>query len=344
MAVIKTKTIKTITLAVCLVAVCAGGAFAQAPFTIRQPADGSTTREKVKVEIPRASIKPGGFVTIYIDDKFHVALNPSEDTTKQFFTYFWDTKGEEVPDGEHTIRAVLYERASQSADAVNEMATSEVKVNIANKIKDVTSLKLRYKFHEGENLNYRRDSRAYVVGAESAAGKATGDIDLSAVKSKLVFGVDDVRPDDDTALVRNKLTYLSLLNDQREVTLSTEELSGSLYEELSQRGEIKYMEGNPTTFAKFASYNLAVENTFDLPVLPLTQVTVGQTWTTPGQSLELPGLPSFVQQRVKMGEQIRGRGVGKQLQDRENSPVVQRAADENGDIRRDCGNAADHHD
>ena len=307
----KRISLKAITLAACLVAISAGSALAQsAPFTIRQPADGSTTREKVKVEIPRASIKPGGFVTIYIDDKFRVALNPREDTTKPF-TYLWDTKAEEVPDGEHTIRAVLSEPASQGSDAVNEMATSEVKINLANKIKGATSLLLRYKFHENETLEYRRDSRAYVVGIESANGsKATGDIELNLVKSKLVLGVDDVRPAEDVALVRNKVTFLSMLTDQqginKEFTLAPEDLTGSLYQELSQRGEIKYVAGLDQSFLKYAQAGLAIENSLDLPVLPLTPITIGQTWTTPGQSLELPGLPAILQPGVKMDNKFEG--------------------------------------
>ncbi len=301
----KFKAIKTLAIAVGLAVIGAGAALAQSPFTIRQPADGSTTREKIKVEIPRASIRPGGFVTLYIDDKFRVALNPKDDTTKPF-TYYWDTKSENVPDGEHTIRAVLSEPASQGSDAVNEMATSEVKINLANKIKAETSLLLRYKYHEGENLEYRRDSRAYVVGAESAAGKATGDIELNAVKSKLVLGVDDVRPAEDVALVRNKLTFLSLLTDQAEYTLAPEDLTNSLYQELSKRGEIKYVAGLEPSFLKYAAAGLAIENTLDLPVLPLTPVTIGQTWTTPGQSLELPGLPSLIQPFVKMDNKFEG--------------------------------------
>ena len=68
---------------------------AQAPFTIRRPSDGSTVREKVKVEIPRSSIKLGSFVAFYIDDKFLVAVAPPEGQAEGFgkpFTFYWDTK------------------------------------------------------------------------------------------------------------------------------------------------------------------------------------------------------------------------------------------------------------
>src|ERR1051326_5556349 len=120
-------------LAVCALAL---GSFsrlshAQAPpFTIRRPPDGATVREKVRVEIPRASIKPGGFVAFYLDDKFHVALAPpdTETSARQPFTFVWDTKGSNIPAGDHPTRAVLFEPAAGAeATAVTEKATSEVK-------------------------------------------------------------------------------------------------------------------------------------------------------------------------------------------------------------------------
>src|ERR1041385_9272500 len=85
---------------------------AQAPVTIRRPKDGTTVREKLRIEIPRDSIHTGGFVALYVDDTFAVALPPEEQEeggSKTPFTYIWDTKGTGVTDGEHTVRAVLYE-------------------------------------------------------------------------------------------------------------------------------------------------------------------------------------------------------------------------------------------
>jgi len=47
------------------------------PFNILRPADGAIVREKVRIEVPRASIPQGGFVGIYIDGKFHIAGTPT---------------------------------------------------------------------------------------------------------------------------------------------------------------------------------------------------------------------------------------------------------------------------
>src|ERR1051325_5175667 len=55
-----------------------------APFTIRRPPDGATVREKVAIEIPRASIAPGGFVALYLDGKFYTALPPAPNSNKPF--------------------------------------------------------------------------------------------------------------------------------------------------------------------------------------------------------------------------------------------------------------------
>ena len=305
-------------LAVGITALFAGSsAFAQAPFTIRRPPDGSTVREKVRVEIPRASIREGGFVAIYLDDKFDVALAPDADTTKPF-TYVWDTKAEKkdadgkptfVADGEHTIRAVLFEPSSQGSDSVAETASSEVKLNLANKIKNgPTSLLLRYKFHEGDNLDYARDSRAIVIGGESSAGQGTGDIDLNASHSKLFIGVDDVRPAEDVNLVRNKLTALSVLFAEREVTLDRDQLTGSTYQELDSRGRVLYANpiGVSLVQGDFIALGIGIDTTLELPTLPITPVTVGQTWRVPGQSLELPGYPAFAQPRVIMENKFEG--------------------------------------
>src|SRR5262245_49371750 len=111
-----------------------GRANAEAPFTIRRPPDGATVREQVRIELPRASIKPGGFVAFYIDDKFHSAQAPQENSKARVFTFVWDTKGDAVADGEHAIRAVLYEPAGDNPVAVAEKEASEVKLTVANRI------------------------------------------------------------------------------------------------------------------------------------------------------------------------------------------------------------------
>ena len=118
-----------LTIAGCVVSTL--GAVAQnAPFTIRRPPDGSVVREKVRIEIPLSSIKMGAFVAIYLDEEFQGALIPDEKAEKaKKFTYTWDTKLGKVPDGPHTVRAVLYEPAKDAADSVTSQQKAEFRQN-----------------------------------------------------------------------------------------------------------------------------------------------------------------------------------------------------------------------
>ena len=313
------------------VAVCAAafsglngfsGAHAQqgAPFTISRPPDGTHVREKVRVEIPRGSIGPGGFVAFYLDatdkseGKFMLALAPpdSEEDNSKPFTYIWDTKNSNISDGEHTIRAVLYEPAGGSTGAVNEKGMTEVKINVENKIKpgpDVpTSFLLRYQYREGESLTYNRDGRAVIVGHDSPTGGINSDIEIMSAKSKLLMSVEDVRFDAEAqtklALVRNKLTELSILNGGQEITVDPTALSNSIYQELLPEGRVHYETGIASGLAEFTAQGLPVNNSMELPLMPTLRVAVGDTWTTPNQRLDIPGVPPILQPAVTLNNKL----------------------------------------
>jgi hypothetical protein len=300
-------------LAVCVVALSSYGRVQaqQAPFTIRRPPDGATVREKVRIEIPRASIGTGGFVAIYLDGKFHQALAPedTESSENKPFTFVWDTKGSGISDGEHTVRAVNYGPVGENATAATEKGASEVKLIVANKIKDgPSSLLLRYKYREGENLQYSRDGQAVIVGGVSQTGTTTSDQPLDSVRSKLEVSVEDVRYDSEAqaevALVRNKLISLSILTSGQEVTLDPNQLSNSMYQELLPEGRMIYETGAASGMAEFTAQGLPINNTLELPLLPTGRVQVGDTWTTPNQRLDLPGMPPILQPKVRLQNKL----------------------------------------
>jgi hypothetical protein len=280
-------------------------AHAQAPFTIRRPKDGTTVREKLRVEIPRASIHAGGFVALYVDDNFAIALPPEEQeegAADKPFTYVWDTKGTGVTDGEHTLRAVLYEPSA--GVGVNEVARTEVRITVANKIHDGPSaVLLRYKYHEGDNLEYSRNGKAVAVGALSESGKI-GDEDLGSVKGTLRLAVEDTRFDSEAQssiyLVRNKLTSLSILNGGQEQVFEPSQLSNSMYQELLPDGRVQYETGDKTGTQEFTSLGLPVNNTLELPLLPTLEVSVGSEWKTQNQRIDIPGLSPSKQPRVTL--------------------------------------------
>ncbi len=121
---------------------------AEKPLTISAPKDGSEVREKVQVVVPRTTIPPNGFVAVYIDGKFRVALAPPsvEDVTDKKLpadapvTYVWDTKApftddqtaanddRLVQDGPHVIEIKSYKESGAQAE------TAAVQVNVKNGI------------------------------------------------------------------------------------------------------------------------------------------------------------------------------------------------------------------
>ncbi len=288
--------------------ISAAHAQGQSPFTIRKPLDGSSVREKVRIEIPRASIGTNGFVAIYVDGKFALALAPEEsDDAGKPFTYVWNTKSDKISDGEHTIRAVLFEPSGTTGSG--EKGSSEVKVNVANIIHDgPTSLLLRYKYAEGVNRDYSREGKSFIVGGVSETGTTTSDQNLADVKSKIHFDIQDVRFDSDkgmdVALVRNKLTELSILQNGAETTLDPGQLSNSVYQELAPTGKAFFEIGTAAGLAEFLSLGLPVNNTLELPELPTARVEAGYTWQTEGQRLDIPGMPEALQPRVKIDNKL----------------------------------------
>ncbi len=280
----------------------------QSPFTIRKPLDGSSVREKVRIEIPRASIGTNGFVAIYVDGKFALALAPEEsEESGSPFTFVWDTKSDKISDGEHTVRAVLFEPNGNTG--ASEKGSSEVKVNVANIIHDgPSSLLLRYKYSEGVNRDYAREGKSFIVGGVSETGTTTSDQNLADVKSKIHYDIQDVRFDADkgmdVALVRNKLTELSILQNGAETTLDPGQLSNSVYQELASTGKAFFEIGTAAGLAEFMSLGLPVNNTLELPELPTARVQIGDTWQTEGQHIDIPGMPQALQPRVKIENRL----------------------------------------
>ncbi len=283
---------------------------AQSPFTILRPPDDATVREKVRVEIPRKSIKDGGFVAFYIDDKFYIALSPKTEGDSEIkpFTFIWDTKEAGISDGQHSVKAILYEPAEGANKvAVTEKSVSEVKVIVANKIKDgPKSLTLRYKYRNGANLTYNRDSKSLIVGGISPNGMTTSDEILSSIKSKFLLGIEDSRPAEDVALVRNKMTSLSVLAGTQESTIDPAQLAGSMFQELNAQGKVLYETGGQDLGGMTSAEGQPILTTLELPLLPLQRITVGSTWVTPAERLDIPGLPPQMQPRVPLQNKFMG--------------------------------------
>lgn len=126
-------------------------AAAEKPLEIAEPKDGSTVKEIVRVLVPRAGVPTNGFVSIYIDDKFIVALAlPSTEELEEKglpvdspLVYSWDTKApvsddssllaqdRSIADGPHVIEIRSYDADGQERERVRTQVILKNKLDVS---------------------------------------------------------------------------------------------------------------------------------------------------------------------------------------------------------------------
>ena len=197
----------------------AASAGADKPLELIEPKDGAEVREKVKIVIPRASVPAEGFVAIYIDKQFKVALAPpsAEDLQEKKLppnspvTYVWDTKApltsdtnvtaqdRFAQDGPHVISIKSYRG---DGGLVEEVAAQVTLKNILDSATN-QAVPLMYGGREGEQyevehtVNFQADAgqtgfRAY--GAPSGpASSSAGPSKLAHTEtSRYLVSLEDV--------------------------------------------------------------------------------------------------------------------------------------------------------
>ncbi len=127
------------------------------PLELAEPKDGSDVKEKVKLVVPREGIPPGGFVAVYIDDKFRVALAPPSEADLEEqgkaadspLEYVWNTKAaltddssalaaeRFLADGPHVVEIRSYDANGSEIERV------KAQVNLRNTIDAVTNKPIR---------------------------------------------------------------------------------------------------------------------------------------------------------------------------------------------------------
>jgi hypothetical protein len=117
------------------------------PLTVLTPQDGAVVRENVRIVVPRDSVPDDGFVAIYIDNKFRVALAPGASTNPRLakapVTYIWDTKQpltldttvvdaeRIVSDGPHVVEVRSYRSDGTEAERVKKQVILQNTINVA---------------------------------------------------------------------------------------------------------------------------------------------------------------------------------------------------------------------
>lgn len=182
---------------------------ASRPLELLTPKPNSTVREKVAITIPRESIPPDGFVSIYVDKQFKVALappavdegdekpeengGPGKKPVDLNVKYVWDTK-QPLTD---SITATAEDRFAQDGAHLIEVTTHKSDGSLAERVLVPVTLqnKIAGALNRPANLRYggsvgRQYELEHIVNLE-ASGIAEG-----------------VRPGQVTAPTNDKFTHI----------------------------------------------------------------------------------------------------------------------------------------
>ncbi|HJP82673.1 MAG TPA: hypothetical protein VJ835_04135 [Fimbriimonadaceae bacterium] len=268
-----------------------GAAFAQAPFTIVRPADGSKVREKVSVLIPKNSIPQGGYVGVFLNGKFVEAVVPP--LQGKYYNYVLDTKGRGIADGKVNLEMVLYVDYNENPRIVDR---SSVTVNVANSASiaiPANGFRLRYKFAPKTQLVYGLQVRAAfstISGTQNRAGGRPAELPLEAEKIRLLYAVDNSYGNGDGLVRIQALTtpgkdwVVLTSGNTGEPTKYFDYMMHPIYMRISNTGrEIfgsvpNYFAMEGTSGSTGEDVNLNLYALYPLPTLPEKAVRPGDSW------------------------------------------------------------------
>lgn len=270
----------------------ASAVMAQAPFTIVRPADGSRVREKVRVLIPKGSIPPGGYVGVFLNDKFLEAVLPP--LKGKYYEYVLDTKGRGLPDSPSgspdKLELVLYAEANDKARVVDRSSVDLRISNYNNIPVPNKGLSLRYRFVPGQELVYQMTQTVSVsqqTEAQLARGGKAATMDSEGEKIRLSYAVVNSYGNGDGLLRLQPMPTKG--KDYADLTVTGETEPKRYYD--SEMASI-YMRVSSTGHEIFGSMppyvpmegtsggggNFSLFAAFPLPTLPTKLVRPGDSW------------------------------------------------------------------
>ncbi|NSW77822.1 MAG: collagen-like protein [Chthonomonadetes bacterium] len=276
------------------------------PFNILRPADGAIVRERVRIEVPRASIPQGGYVGIYIDGRFQTSLAPRQDDKEPRLRYIWDTKvpivdpstqkPEPVQDGEHTITVVLYDPEGRAMDR------AEVRVQVANREGinlPAMGTRLQYRFRLGENVNYKQHDEVILLAGQTGAeitGGVTGEQVAYEADTFFNLFVYDIRGSQ--YIIRQRANKQQVLAYNQPVYTLGKEMFRAVLQFVTPLGSVVYQNVDTTN-------DPYVFRVMVLPILPELRVKPGDTWSSWAHIL-LPDMPVERARKVLAQNKLEG--------------------------------------
>lgn len=289
-----------------ILATMATVAFAQAPFTIMRPLEGSTVREIVDVLLPAGSVPSGTYIGIRIDGKFVEATVPSTDEKRKAQIYRLDTKRLKIADGEHTLRLDLFGNFQGGARMID---STEVKIRVGNQdgiVIPEDGLKLNYKFIKGTTSIYKVEQfemTSILSEARNKMGGRATEIPVGGETVRLLYSVEDVKPGGN-GLMRSQIlpnvgkdyAIVTATGDAQPKRYSADTFA-PIYRIISPTGREIYVDA-PVWFGMLgtegAGSPLDLYAIDSLPLLPSDKVKPGDRWQS-GINLPSGGLEKIWQ-------------------------------------------------
>lgn len=266
-------------------------ALAQAPFTIVRPAEGARVREVIKIQIPKNSVPPGGYISVAVNGQFIEATLP--EVKGEMYEYPLDTKKRRLADGPLAIEVTLYGPSSGRNAAIIDR--SKVNVTLENKapVKEKNGVLLRYRYRRGAEWIYHNQSLVSLLSISSEEEKR-GAIPAEQIVVDETFDsrftIDNVYPSGNALMRIEPLpdSYGNLVFTEPDGSyrvFQTEEL-GALYSEVMTDGRSVFYSIPPSFGANSDTARQKVAILLNWSPLPLERQKVGDKWAT---TISMPG-------------------------------------------------------
>lgn len=288
--------------------------FAQNPFNIVRPLDGSKVRETVKFQLPKNSVPPNSYVGVFVNDRFFEATTLT--ANGKYYEYNLDTKNRGLSDGKTKFEFVLYTEFGENTRITDR---SSVVLNVANR-QSITvpdsGIKLRYSYRVGTEWVYRLSQN---INVEEVVNNRSRIVTSRNESVNLLYAVDDSYSNGDGLL---RLTAIPDKGKESIVITASSSPDPRRYD-LTELAPI-YMKVSSTGNEVYGTIPIAMPidgsggnvsrtdlyASFPLPTLPSRSVRPGDAWQSRFQfgSLNLED-PSSIRTLVRPAP-ARGEFVG----------------------------------
>lgn len=272
-----------------LFGLAASSVFAQAPFTIVRPVDGSKVKEVVRILFPKNSIPGTGYIGIYINGKLLEATVPQK-VEGNYLVYELDTKARKIKDGVLNLKAVLFAEGASKPTVVD---TSSVNLNVTNTSSisiPAGGVSLRYRFTPGSQYIYSLENRVVqtsITEAQAKAGGRPATLPVDSEKFNLLYAVDNAYGNGDgliriQAIPKAGKDYITYTDpEDGEIKKFYDYMMQSLYMRISSTGR-EIFSSVPTYFPLEGSpgegWREDLIALWPLPTFPAKAVKPGSSW------------------------------------------------------------------